>query len=170
LLLETENGRMIEGLRFGIASAQDFARMSGLELLRAMMRQELPAPPISQALRMLLVEADEGRAVFEGYPDASLLNPLGIVHGGVALTLIDSAAGCAVHTLLGPGVGYTSVETKVNFTRPIKADTGTLRCEGKVITRGRQIATAEATLTDGMGKIVAHGTSTLMIFAPRRAD
>lgn len=154
-------------VHYGLATADDFARLSGLELLRAMMAGEIPGPPIAKPLRFMLVEADEGRAVFECQPDESLLNPLGIVHGGVALTLIDSAAGCAVHTTLGPGVGYTSVETKVNFTRPVKPDGGSLRCEGKVVTRGRQIATAEATVTDERGKVVAHGTSTLMIFGAR---
>ncbi len=152
---------------FGIATAEDFARLGGLDLLRGMMEGTIPAPPIAGPLRFRLVEAEEGRAVFECDPDGSLLNPLGIVHGGVALTLIDSAAGCAVHTTLGPGTGYTSVETKVNFTRPVKPDGGTLRCEGKVVTRGRQIATAEAVLMDDKGRIVSHGTSTLMIFAAR---
>ena len=104
--------------------------------------------------------------MFEGTPAPNLLNPLGAVHGGWALTLIDSACGCAVHTELDAGVGYTTVETKVNFTRPIAPDGGAVRCEGRVLSRGRQIATAEASLRSADGKLLAHGTSTLIILAP----
>ena len=93
-----------------------------------------------------------------------MLNPLGTVHGGWALTLIDSATGCAAHTLLPQGVGYTTVETKVNFTRPIKHDTGRVRAEGRVVSRGRQIMTAEAACSISEGRLLAHGTSTLMVF------
>jgi uncharacterized protein (TIGR00369 family) len=106
-------------------------------------------------------------AVFEGDAGPHLLNPLGTVHGGFVLTLIDSAAGCAVHTTLPAGVGYTTVETKVNFTAAIRADSGTLRAEGKVIASGKQICTAEARVLTRDGKLVAHGTSTLMILRPR---
>src|SRR5262245_53757538 len=94
----------------------DPASLSGLELLRAMIAGRGPAPSISKTLGFRLVEVEKGRAVFEGAPGAHVLNPLGFVHGGYALTLIDSAAGCAVHTELDAGVGYTTVETKVNFT------------------------------------------------------
>ena len=93
-----------------------------------------------------------------------MLNPLGGVHGGWALTLIDSATGCAAHTLLPAGIGYATVETKANLTRPIRHDTGRVRAEGRVISRGRQIMTAEASILDTSGRILAHGTSTLMIF------
>lgn len=151
----------------GSASAQDFASMSGLELLRGIVAGRVPAPPIGRTMGFRLVEVEPGRAVFEGRPGPHLLNPLGSVHGGVALTLIDSAAGCAVHSELGPGIGYTTVETKVNFTRPIAPEGGPVRCEGRVVTRGRQIATAEARLLSAEGRILAHGTSTLIIFGPR---
>jgi uncharacterized protein (TIGR00369 family) len=114
-----------------------------------------------------LVEVEPGRAVFEGAAGPHLLNPLGGVHGGVALTLIDSAAGCAVHTELEAGIGYTTVETKVNFTRPVPPDGSAVRCEGRVVTRGRQIATAEARLLSEDGKVLAHGTSTLIVLQPR---
>jgi uncharacterized protein (TIGR00369 family) len=146
----------------GLASPEDFRTMSGLDLLRAMLAGALPAPPISQTLGMYLVEVEKGRAVFEGAPGPHLLNPLGSVHGGFALTLIDSATGCSVHTELDAGVGYTTVETKANFVRPVPAE-GRVRCEGRVLSRGRQIATAEATLTGPDGKLLAHGTSTLII-------
>ena len=105
--------------------------------------------------------------MFEGEPGPHLLNPLGAVHGGFALALIDSACGCAVHSELDAGVGYTTVETKVNFTRPIDPEGGPVRCEGRVLSRGRQIATAEAYLRSAEGKLLAHGTSTLIILGPR---
>ncbi len=141
--------------------------MSGMELLRAMIAGDIPAPTISRALNFRLIDIEPGRAVFECAIDANVLNPLGSVHGGMALTLIDSAAGCAVHSQLAAGIGYSSIETKVNFTRPIGADAGIVRAEGTVLSRGRQIATAEARLLSADGKLLAHGTSTLMIFGQR---
>ena len=153
-------------MQYGVSSFEDIKRLSGLDMLRAMIAGELPAPPIAEPLGFRLAEVEKGRAVFEGAPGPHLLNPLGAVHGGYALTLIDSACGCAVHTELEAGVGYTTVETKVNFTRPIAPDGGTVRCEGRVLSRGRQIATAEAYLRDGAGKLLAHGTSTLIILRP----
>jgi uncharacterized protein (TIGR00369 family) len=154
---------------FGLARAEDLATLSGLEFLRAMMEGRQPSPRMSETLGFRLVEIEEGKAVFEGEPGPGLLNPLGAVHGGWALTLIDSATGCAVHATLPPGVGYTTVETKVNMTRAIAPDGGAVRCEGQVVTRGRRIATAEARLLSADGKILAHGTSTLMILEPRKA-
>lgn len=153
--------------QFGSARAEDLATLSGLEFLRAMMSGAQPSPRMSETLGFRLVEVAEGLAVFEGEPTPALLNPLGAVHGGWALTLIDSATGCAVHTMLPPGVGYTTIETKVNFTRAIAPDGGTVRCEGRVVTSGRRIATAEARLLSADGKVLAHGTSTLMILEPR---
>ncbi|HEX9945929.1 MAG TPA: PaaI family thioesterase [Allosphingosinicella sp.] len=153
--------------RFGVASSEEIAHLTGLEMLQAMLAGELPSPPIGATMGFRLVEVAPGKAVFEGEAGPHLLNPLGGVHGGVALTLIDSAAGCAVHTELSAGIGYTTVETKVNFTRPVPADGSTVRCEGRVVTRGRQIATAEARLVSADGKVLAHGTSTLIILRPR---
>ena len=153
--------------RFGVASRDDIAGLTGLEMLQAIISGELPSPPIGAHMGFRLIEAEPGRAVFEGAAGPHLLNPLGGVHGGVALTLIDSAAGCAVHTELPASTGYTTVETKVNFTRPVPPDGSTVRCEGRVLTRGRQIATAEARLLSLEGKMLAHGTSTLIILPPR---
>lgn len=153
--------------RIGIASREDIEGLSGLEMLQAIVAGELPSPPIGATMGFRLVEVAPGRAVFEARPGPDLLNPLGSVHGGLALTLIDSAAGCAVHTELPPGFGYTTVETKVNFTRPIAPDGGAVRCEGRVLSRGRQIATAEARLLSAEGKLLAHGTSTLIVLPPR---
>jgi uncharacterized protein (TIGR00369 family) len=153
--------------RIGVATREEIAGLTGLQMLQAMIEGRLPSAPIGATMGFRLVEVGPGRAVFEGEPGPHLLNPLGGVHGGVALTLIDSAAGCAVHSELAPGIGYATIETKVNFTRPIGPDDGTFRCEGRVVTRGRQIATAEARLLSAEGKILAHGTSTLIILPPR---
>ena len=153
--------------RIGVATREEIAGLSGLEMLQAMIEGRLPSAPIGATMGFRLVEVAPGRAVFEGRPGPELLNPLGSVHGGVALTLIDSAAGCAVHTELPAGFGYTTVETKVNFTRPIAPDGGAIRCEGRVLSKGRQIATAEARLLSAEAKLLAHGTSTLIILPPR---
>ncbi|MBX3561227.1 MAG: PaaI family thioesterase [Sphingomonas sp.] len=151
----------------GIATPDQVRDLAGIDMLRAMIAGRLPAPPISATMGFRLVEVEPGRAMFEGMPGPHLLNPLGSVHGGYALTLIDSAAGCALHTELGGGIGYTTIETKVNFTRPIDPEGGPIRCEGRVLSRGRQIGTAEAFLRSATGKLLAHGTSTLIIFPSR---
>ena len=154
-------------IHFGVARPEDVAGLSGLEMLQAMMAGKLPAAPIGQTMSFRLIEASPGRAVFQGTPGPELLNPLGSVHGGWALTLIDSATGCAVHTTLPAGVGYTTVETKANMTKAIRQDGKPIRCEGQVVAQGRQIVTAEAKVLDEAGTIYAHGTSTLMILRPR---
>jgi len=157
-------------LSYGIATPAEVAGMTGLQMMQALIDGKLPAPPIAQTLGFWLVEVGDGYAVFEAETGPNLLNPLGGVHGGWALTLIDSATGCAGHTLLPPGVGYASVETKANFTRPIKHDTGRVRAEGRVVTRGRQIITADAQVLDATGRVLAHGTSTLLIFGNGGTD
>ncbi|HSO00966.1 MAG TPA: PaaI family thioesterase [Gaiellaceae bacterium] len=139
-------------------------QLSGMEYILAIFAGELPAPPISELMGFRGVSAEPGGAVFEMTPGPQHYNPIGSVHGGIALTLLDSAMGCAVHTTLGPGVGYTTLEVKANFVRPITADTGPIRCEGIVIHSGSRIATAEGKLTDEDGKLLAHGTTTCMIF------
>ena len=151
----------------GVLPREKIANMTGLEVLRAMAAGELPGPGMGKTMGFRLVEVEQGLAVFEGIPGPHLLNPLGSVHGGYALTLIDSACGCAVHSELDAGVGYTTVETKVNFTRAIDPAGGPVRCEGRVLSRGRTIATADAFLRDQSGRLLAHGTSTLIILAPR---
>ena len=151
----------------GTIAPEELQRLSGLEVLTAMIAGDLPVPPIGRLMGFRLVEVAPGRAVFEGRPGPDLLNPLGAVHGGYALALIDSACGCAVHSELHAGIGYTTVETKANFARPIDPNGGPIRCEGRVLSRGRQIATAEAYLRSAEGKLLAHGTSTLIIFAPK---
>ena len=148
------------------AAAQRLTSIGGLEAMRLLVAGQHEAPSIAKTLGFTLAEVDEGRAVFVGEPSDRILNPLGIVHGGWALTLIDSCAGCAAHTTLPAGVGYTTVETKVNFVRAITPATGPVRAEGRVVARGRTIITAEGTLTDSNGKLLAHGTSTLMVLRP----
>lgn len=151
---------------YGVATPEQIAGMNGLETLQAMLDGRLPAPPIARLMGFDLVEVNEGSVIFEGKPFPDLLNPLGTVHGGWALTLIDSAGGCAAHSTLAPGLGYTTIETKANFARPIAPDSGLMRAEGRVITGGRRIISTDIRLTDSRGRIMAHGTSTLMVLAP----
>ena len=154
---------MRRDIRYGLVSTAEAATLSGRELLQGMIDGRFPAPPISEVLNLLLTEVGEGTAVFEGETGTQLLNPMGIVHGGWTMTLIDSATGCAAHTLLPAGVGYTTVETKVNFSRAIRADTGRVRAEARVVSKGRQIISAEAVVKDRDGRVLAHGTSTLLV-------
>jgi len=137
--------------------------LSGLDLLMAMVDGLIPRPPMADTMGFYLAEIEAGQATFHCEIGSHLLNPFGTVHGGVALALLDSAAGCALHTLLPAGVGYASVETKANYTRPLKADSGLVHAIGKVLSKGRQIATAEARLFTSDGELVAHGSSTLII-------
>jgi uncharacterized protein (TIGR00369 family) len=138
---------------------------SGLELLEAIIAGELPRAPIQSLVDFTLVEAEEGRAVFEGHPGEQHYNPLGTVHGGFAATLLDSALGAAVHSTLPQGSAYVTLEVKFNLVRPITAETGPVRAEGRVVHRGRTVATSEADLKDGDGKLLAHATSTCLIRA-----
>ena len=154
--------------RYGVAKPGEIAGMTGLQMLQGLIAGKVPAPPIAQTLSFWLVEVGDGYAVFEADTGPHLLNPLGTVHGGWALTLIDSATGCAGHTLLPPDTTYGTVETKVNFTRPIKQDTGRVRAEGRIVSRGRQIMTGEGRVLDSEGRILAHGTSTLMVYGARK--
>jgi uncharacterized protein (TIGR00369 family) len=154
----------VQSFSYGLPNVADIAEMTGREMLQAMIDRKIPAPPIAQTLNFWIVEIGDGYALFEGETKQDFLNPLGTVHGGWALTLIDTVTGVAGHTLLPPGVGYATVETKANFTRPIKHDTGRVRAEGRIVGRGRQIMSAEARIFDSAGRILAHGTSTLMVF------
>jgi uncharacterized protein (TIGR00369 family) len=133
--------------------------------MRALAAGELPPPPIAVVMSMGPIEIEEGRVVFAGEPGEEHYNPIGMVHGGYAATILDSALGCAVHTTLPAGVGYTSLGLEIKYLRPITSDTGRVLCEGTVVHRGRRQATAEARLTaEASGKLLASGTSTLMIF------
>ena len=137
--------------------------MAGIEFLRAMRDGKLPPPPIAQLLGFTLVEVEPGRAVFEVQPGERHYNPIGVVHGGLAMTLLDSAMGCSVQTQMPAGGGYTTLEAKTNLVRAITAETGLLRAIGKVLHVGKRIATAEARLEDKAGKLYAHATTTCIV-------
>ncbi len=129
-----------------------------------MLAGEFPAPPVMKLLDMGRMEVAEGRVVVEMPPREFHYNPLGTVHGGMLATLLDTATGCAVHTTLPAGVGYTSMDLSVKYLRPVTVESGTLRCVGTVLQRGRRTALAEARLTDGSDRLVAHATSTCLLF------
>ncbi len=148
---------------YGVATPGQLTGKTGLQFLHAVIAGELPQPPIFEVLHVGLAEAGDGFAVVEGETAADILNPVGSVHGGWALTLIDAACGCAAQTLLPADVGYITVETKTNFTRPILQDTGRVRAEATVIGRGRQIMSSEARVMAPDGRVLAHGTSTLLV-------
>jgi uncharacterized protein (TIGR00369 family) len=140
------------------------AGMSGLELLRGMIAGQFPGPPIMQLIGFDLIEVEHGRAVFEGTPAFQHYNPLGTVHGGYAATLLDSCMGCCVHTTLPKGMGYTTLEFKVSLLRAITSETGLVRAEGKIVSSGRRVATAEGRLSDRAGRLLAHATTTCLVF------
>lgn len=148
------------------AITPDAAALTGLEQLRAVFDPDRPerAPGIGKTLGFSVVELEEGRVVFGGHPDESVYNPIGTVHGGYAATLLDSAVGCAVHSALKAGQGYTTLELKVAYHRPMTKDTGPIRAEGKAIQVGRRAAFAEGRLTDLEGRLYATATSTLLVF------
>ncbi|HYU75259.1 MAG TPA: PaaI family thioesterase [Ktedonobacteraceae bacterium] len=148
------------------AAVQTGKTISGIEYLKALQSGELPPPPIAVLMGMWITEVSEGRVVFAAEPAEYHYNPLGTVHGGVMATLLDSALGCVVQSMLPAGISYTTVELKVNYLRPITVKTGTVYCEGKIIYVGGRIATAEGRLTDGEGKLYAHGTTTCLILRP----
>ncbi len=147
-----------------VATAAEGAAMSGMEYMTAIVEARMPPPPIAVTMQLRPVELEEGRVVFEGLPGEEHYNPIGVVHGGYAATLLDSALGCAVHTTLPVGTHYTSLGLEAKYVRPITRDTGRVLCEANVLYRGRKQATAEATLTAAeSGKLLATGTATCMI-------
>ena len=154
----------MSGTKFGIVSAQVLLSHGGLDFLQGVIDGQFPAPPMAETLGFRLVAVEKGRAVFEGLPDHRHYNPLGVVHGGYAMTLLDSALGCSVHTTLDKGDAYTTLEIKVNLVRPLTKDTGLVRAEARILHRGRTVATAEGELKDAGGKLYAHATTTCMIF------
>jgi len=149
---------------FGVVDKNTAASESGYAFLLKLLDATHPAPPISEACDVWLAEVAEGRIVFEAKPSARFYNPMGAVHGGWISTVLDSAMGCAVHSMLKAGQAYTTVELKVNFVRPISEQTGIIRCEGKIVHSGGRLATSEGRLTDAAGKLLAHGSETCMIF------
>ncbi|CCK25043.1 thioesterase superfamily protein [Streptomyces davaonensis JCM 4913] len=145
-------------------SAAAVGLASGMDFLREMQAGRLPAPPVSATLDFTLDEVEEGRAVFSMTPGEEHYNPIGSVHGGVYATLLDSAAGCAVQSTLPPGMGYTSLDLNVKFLKRITADTGKVRAIGTIVNRGRTTALAEAKLVDADERLLAHATSSCLLF------
>lgn len=139
-------------------------RMSGLEYMQQIFRSEMPLPPIAVLMNMRGAEVEEGRLVFEAEPGEMHLNPIGLVHGGFAATILDSAMGCVVHTLLPQGMMYSTIQINIHYVRPVMPGQGVLRCEARALHQGRQMATASAELRDMAGKLYAHGTSACSIF------
>ena len=151
-------------LSYGMVPLDVARDLSGLVFLQRMLSGELPHPPICSVLRFRLTEVERGRIVVEGETSADLYNPLGSVHGGYTATLLDTCMGCAAHTTLDAGQGYTTLEFKVNFVRPLTDRTGSILAEGKIISAGRRIATAEGRLLDKAGQLYAHATTTCLVF------
>lgn len=149
---------------YGVVPLEQARTMDGLALMTGVMNGTFPAPPISKALGFSISEAEAGRVVFVYEPVFDHYNPLGSVHGGIAAALLNSVMGCCIHTTLKAGTGYTTVEIKVNYVRAMTHKTGPVRAEGKVINVGSRIATSEGRLVDGAGKLLAHGTTTCLIF------
>jgi uncharacterized protein (TIGR00369 family) len=156
--------RLAAGRGAGVASPAEAAGKSGLELLQALLRGELPYSHIGETMDFLLMEVAPGRAVFQGLPQTKHLNPMGTVHGGWYATLLDSAVGCAVHTTMPPGRAYTTAELSVNLVRGAVPGREPLRAIGQVIHSGRQLATAEGRIVDAAGKVYAHATTTCLVF------
>jgi len=149
---------------YGVVAPDVLKSYDGLGFLNAIIDGTVPNPPISELLDFHLVEAEEGRAVFEGVPEFRHYNPIGTVHGGFAATLLDSALGCAIFSTIARGDGWTTLELKFNLVRPLTKDTGVVRAEGRIVHRGRTVATSEGDLRDRAGKLYAHATTTCMIF------
>ncbi|MBA3773350.1 MAG: PaaI family thioesterase [Ramlibacter sp.] len=156
--------RLDAGMGVGVIAPSHAAGKSGIEVLRAMLRGEVPYPHIAKTLDFSIIEVEEGRAVFQGTPGTAHLNPMGSIHGGWYATLLDSALGCAIHTVMPPGRGYTTAELGINLVKAIGAKAPRVRAEGKVIHCGRQLATAEARLYGPDGTLYAHGTTTCLVF------
>ena len=148
----------------GVVPLDQIMARSGLEFLTDMIDGKLPQPPMCATLGFHLAEASDGYARFDGLPEFRHYNPIGTVHGGFAATLLDSALGCAIFSTLAKGEAWTTLELKLNLVRPISKDTGTVRAEGRIIHRGRTVATSEGTLKDKVGKLYAHATTTCMVF------
>ena len=161
LQVEAVRERLAEA---GVATFADLRTRSGVEFFDAIGSGQLPTPPISHTLDIWPIEWERGRMVFQGQPALAHYNPIGCVHGGWIAAMLDSAVGCAIHSTLPAGKGYTTLELKVNYVRAVTAEIGPLRAKGKVIHVGAQIATAEGRLYDVADKLYAHATTTCLLF------
>lgn len=149
---------------YGTVSVARQKQMSGLDFVQGLANGSLPLNTMAQTLGYDVAEAANGRVVITAIPNGTHLNPAGTVHGGFAATLLDSCMGLAVQTTLEKGVGQTTLEFKISLLRPITPKTGLIRAEGVVLSRGRRVGTAEGRITDGTGRLLAHGTTTCLIF------
>lgn len=149
---------------YGVISPEALAAHDGLGFLQGIVAGTLPQPPIAATLGFHLIEVESGRALFEGLPEFRHYNPIGTVHGGFAATLLDSALACAIASTMLKGDAWTTLELKLNFVRGLTKDIGPVRAEGRIIHRGRTVATSEGDLKDSAGKLYAHATTTCMIF------
>lgn len=159
--------RLAAGCGPGVARPEQIAGKTGLEMMQAMLRGDMPSPTIAATLDFVMVEVQRGRAVFQGTPGEAHLNPMGAVHGGWFATLLDSALGCAVHSMMPAGRGYTTAELGVNLVKAITPKVQRVRAIGTVIHCGRQLATAEARLVGPDGTLYAHATTTCLVFEMR---
>lgn len=150
--------------QIGVVSRDVLLAEDGVSFLHGMMEGRHPGAPFADAMDFDLAEVEEGRVVFVGKPSPRFFNPLGTIHGGWTATILDSAMACAVHATLKAGEGYTTLEMKLNYIRPVMPGNGPVRCEGRLIHRGGSVATSEGRLVDSHGKLLAHGTETCMIF------
>lgn len=148
----------------GVARLDEVAGLSGIELLQAISAGRLPQPPLGDTLDFIPIRVEPGKAVFQGRPNPRHYNPMGTVHGGWFTAMLDSALGCAVHSTLPAGKGYTTLELKVNLVRALTAAVPVVRAEGTLIHAGRQVATSEARIVGSDGQLYAHATTTCLIF------
>jgi uncharacterized protein (TIGR00369 family) len=149
---------------YGTVSAERQKQISGLEFVRGLVDGTLPLNMMAQTLGYDVTEAESGRVVVSAEPSGIHLNPAGTVHGGLAATLLDSCMGLAIQSTLERGIGQTTLEFKISLLRPITPETGAIRAEGVVLNRGRRVGTAEGRITDSRGRLLAHGTTTCLIF------
>jgi uncharacterized protein (TIGR00369 family) len=151
-------------VEYGVTPPEVMASMAGLDFVRAIFEGKLPAPPVMQTIEPFDSTAEPGVVVIHSTPGFRHYNPIGLVHGGYAATLLDSAMGLAVHTMLPAGTGYTTLEFKISFIKGMTRDTGPVRTEGRILNVGRRAATAEARITDARGRLLAHATTTCLVF------
>jgi len=156
--------RTARKIEYGVTPTEVMASMAGIDFVRAIFDGRLPAPPIMQPIEPFDFTAEPGAVSFHSIPAFRHYNPIGSVHGGYAATLLDSAMGLAVHSMLPPGTGYTTLEFKISFIRGMTKDTGPVRSEGRTLNVGRRAATAEARITDAKGRLLAHATTTCLVF------
>jgi uncharacterized protein (TIGR00369 family) len=157
-------------VEYGVTPAEVVASMAGVDFVRAVLDGRLPAPPIMQTIEPFDCSAEPGVVIMHSVPGFRHYNPIGSVHGGYAATLLDSVMGLAVHTMQPAGTGYTTLEFKISFIRALTRDTGPVRSEGRTLNVGRRAATAEGRITDARGRLLAHATTTCLVFELPKAE